>query len=64
MMTAKARGHRWYDFCGIAPADKPDDRWAGFSAFKRKFGGCERSYVPAMDFIYDRDAYEEYRRRK
>jgi lipid II:glycine glycyltransferase (peptidoglycan interpeptide bridge formation enzyme) len=64
MSAAKARGHRWYDFYGIAKDDDPDDRWAGFSAFKRKFGGCERNYVPALDFIFDQEAYAEYRRLK
>jgi lipid II:glycine glycyltransferase (peptidoglycan interpeptide bridge formation enzyme) len=62
MLTAKSRGHRWYDFYGIAKDDNPDDLWAGFSAFKRKFGGRERNYVPALDFVYDQLAYEDYRR--
>jgi lipid II:glycine glycyltransferase (peptidoglycan interpeptide bridge formation enzyme) len=64
MLKAKARGHRWYDFYGIAPQDKPNDPWANFSAFKRKFGGCEMNFVPALDFIYDPDAYQNYRRKK
>jgi lipid II:glycine glycyltransferase (peptidoglycan interpeptide bridge formation enzyme) len=64
MLRAKARGHRWYDFYGVAPVDQPDDPWADFSAFKRKFGGQERKLVPALDFIYDQDAYQEYRRRR
>ena len=62
MTAAKARGHRWYDFCGIANSDADDDDWAGFSTFKRKFGGCERNFIPALDFIFDQDAYEAYRR--
>lgn len=62
MLDAKARGHHWYDFCGIARVDDDQNDWDGFSAFKRKFGGIERNYVPALDFIYDKDAYEDYRR--
>jgi lipid II:glycine glycyltransferase (peptidoglycan interpeptide bridge formation enzyme) len=62
--AAKARGHKWYDFYGIAPKDKPDDRWAGFSVFKRKFGGVELNFVPALDHVYDPDGYEQFRKRK
>lgn len=64
MRAAKARGHRWYDFYGISPPDKPDDRWAAFSIFKRKFGGTEVSFVPAMDYVLDEDAYAAYGERK
>jgi lipid II:glycine glycyltransferase (peptidoglycan interpeptide bridge formation enzyme) len=62
MRLAKARGLRWYDFCGIARGDDPADDWSGFTAFKRKFGGVERNFVPALDFVYDAAAYEDYRR--
>ena len=63
MLRAKARGHRWYDFYGIAPQDRPDDRWANFSVFKRKFGGHDLNLIPALDHIYDPDAYQAYRQR-
>lgn len=34
------------DFYGIAPKDSgPDHPWAGFSAFKRSFGGGYRHYL-------------------
>jgi peptidoglycan pentaglycine glycine transferase (the first glycine) len=62
MLKAKTRGHKWYDFYGIAPADKPDHRWAKISAFKRKFGGSEMAFGPALDFIFDDSSYQEYRR--
>ena len=61
MRRAKDRGHRWYDFYGIAPKDAPQHRWANFSAFKRKFGGCELSFVPALDHVFEPDAYQAYR---
>ena len=64
MLMAKARGHRWYDFYGVAPPDRADHRWANISVFKRKFGGTELSFVPALDLIYDAKAYEAYRSRK
>jgi lipid II:glycine glycyltransferase (peptidoglycan interpeptide bridge formation enzyme) len=60
MLLAKARGHAWYDFYGIAPQDQPDHPWAALSAFKRKFGGLDLSFVPSLDLVYDPASYEEY----
>ena len=62
ILRAKSLGLKWYDFHGIGPSDEPNDRWANFSIFKRKFGGVERCFVPALDLIYDASAYEDYRR--
>lgn len=62
MLKAKARGLRWYDFYGVSPADQLEHRWAKISAFKRKFGGCEMAFGPALDFIFDDSGYQEYRR--
>ncbi|GAA5504887.1 lipid II:glycine glycyltransferase FemX [Novipirellula caenicola] len=64
MLHAKALGYRWYDFYGVSPIDAVDDEWADFSSFKRKFGGHELSFIPSLDFVFDRDAYQEYRSRK
>ncbi len=61
MLKAKAIGCQWYDFYGIAPANEPDHAWANFSAFKRKFGGRELNFVPPLDYVYDSDAYYDYR---
>jgi lipid II:glycine glycyltransferase (peptidoglycan interpeptide bridge formation enzyme) len=29
---------------GVSPANQPNHRWAGFSKFKRSFGGYEVAY--------------------
>lgn len=40
MLNAKERGNVSIDLYGIAPDDAgPDHPWAGFSSFKKKFGG-------------------------
>jgi lipid II:glycine glycyltransferase (peptidoglycan interpeptide bridge formation enzyme) len=40
MLNAKARGMQKMDLYGIAPDDAPASHpWAGFTSFKRKFGG-------------------------
>lgn len=62
MLKAKSMGCHWYDFYGVAPKDKPAHRWANISTFKRKFGGRELNFVPALDFIYDQEGYANYRR--
>lgn len=60
MLWAKARGYEWYDLYGIAPQNLPEHQWANFSAFKRKLGGQEFHFVPALDYIYDAEAYTAY----
>jgi len=43
---AKQRGIKMFDFYGVAPLDAPEDHaWAGFSRFKRSFGGREHVFV-------------------
>jgi peptidoglycan pentaglycine glycine transferase (the first glycine) len=60
MCKAKALGYKWYDLWGIAPCTEPNDPWQKISVFKRKFGGLEISFVPALDHVYDHAAYDEY----
>ena len=64
MRAARERGHRWYDLYGVSPADQPGHPWAGISAFKRKFGGLELCFVPALDLVYDDAGYGAYLRSK
>jgi lipid II:glycine glycyltransferase (peptidoglycan interpeptide bridge formation enzyme) len=61
MRKAKALGCLWYDMYGIAPLSEPNHKWAKISAFKRKLGGTDVTFVPSMDYIYDPTAYEAYR---
>lgn len=60
METDRAEGCRCYDFWGAAPPGEPDHRWAGLSAFKRKFGGREVSLVAGHDLIFDADLYRHF----
>jgi len=46
LKDAQDKGIKYFDFFGIAPIDAPSThRWAGFSAFKRSFGGEERAFI-------------------
>ncbi|MEW6304931.1 MAG: peptidoglycan bridge formation glycyltransferase FemA/FemB family protein [Verrucomicrobiota bacterium] len=60
MRRAKALGHEWYDFWGVAPPNEPDHPWQNISAFKHKFGGVRVNLVPTLDYVYDPSAYTRY----
>jgi lipid II:glycine glycyltransferase (peptidoglycan interpeptide bridge formation enzyme) len=62
MRNAKKLGFQCYDLYGVAPLSKPNHAWANISAFKRKLGGQEISFVRSLDYIYDLQAYESYQR--
>jgi lipid II:glycine glycyltransferase (peptidoglycan interpeptide bridge formation enzyme) len=56
----KQAGHDCYDLWGVAPEGEGASSWAGFSAFKRRLGGCEVRLAPTLDYVYDRPAYATY----
>ena len=39
ILDARDEGRRLFDFWGVAPPDEPRHPWAGFTEFKRSFGG-------------------------
>lgn len=44
MYQAKNAGLTSFDMFGVSPIDQPNHKWAGFSKFKRSFGGTEVIY--------------------
>ncbi len=44
MQQAKQQGLTAFDLFGVSPIDQPNHKWAGFSKFKRSFGGTEVTY--------------------
>jgi lipid II:glycine glycyltransferase (peptidoglycan interpeptide bridge formation enzyme) len=46
---AKEQGCKYFDFWGVAKNDDPKDPWAGFTRFKKGFGGSELKVVRARD---------------
>lgn len=61
ILDAKAKGLRYFDLYGIAPSDDPAHRWAGFTKFKKSFGGQEVTYAGAWDLPLDKLGYWVYR---
>lgn len=45
IFEAKERGLKWFDFYGITDSDDPNHPWAGFTKFKKSFGGQVKHYL-------------------
>jgi len=55
LQAARERGCQEYDLYGYDPFGQPDHLYAGFSRFKRQFGGVRRDSIGGWDFLfYDR----------
>ena len=61
---AKERGHKYYDFLGIAPPNDPKHPWAGVTSFKRKFGGYHRQYIRCQEYSFKKFWHLLYNLRK
>lgn len=60
MADAKEKGLKHVDLWGVAPADQPDHKWAGFTAFKKSFGGREVAYPGTWDLPVKKLRYGGY----
>lgn len=49
ILDASAKGLHHVDLYGIAPTDDPTHPWAGFTKFKKSFGGQSEAYLGAWD---------------
>lgn len=61
ILDAKRQGQQWFDFYGIAPADQPNHRWAGFTRFKQSFGGEPHSFNGTWELPVQKLPYALYR---
>lgn len=60
MADAREKGLKHVDLWGVAPANEPDHKWAGFSAFKKSFGGREIAYPGTWDLPVNKPRYAAY----
>lgn len=61
IFDAKTAGQKEFDFFGIAPPNQPNHRWAGFTRFKRSFGGEIKPYCGTWEKPVKPLAYTVYR---
>ena len=61
ILDAKDKGLASFDLYGIAPSEDPDHPWAGFTKFKKSFGGTEVTYAGAWDLPLKPIQYWMYR---
>ena len=61
LLDASEKGLKFFDFWGIAPDDAPKNHpWAGFTGFKKSFGGEPRSYAGTYDIVEKPAKYHLY----
>lgn len=61
IFDAKEKGLKYFDFWGIAPDDAPKDHpWAGFTKFKKSFGGFPVEYCGTYDYVLKPTKYKLY----
>ncbi|MEX3611306.1 peptidoglycan bridge formation glycyltransferase FemA/FemB family protein [Rothia sp. LK2588] len=60
IVDAKAKGLKYVDLFGIAPENEPDHEWAGFTKFKKSFGGRSVAYPGTWDLPVNALQYKAY----
>ncbi|WP_237208184.1 lipid II:glycine glycyltransferase FemX [Rothia nasimurium] len=60
ILDAKAKGLTTMDLFGIAPDDDPNHEWAGFTKFKKSFGGESVTYPGTWDLPVSAAGYKAY----
>lgn len=58
IIKAKNEGMGVFDFYGVSPADQPKHPWAGFSKFKKSFGGFEHKFNGTWEFPLNKLNYK------
>lgn len=61
MLEAKERGLTRFDMFGIAPEGEPEHEWAGFTKFKKSFGGYPVTYPGTWDLPVSAAGYRAFR---
>lgn len=57
IFNAKESGQERFDLFGVSPSGATDHRWAGFSKFKRDFGGEDLQYSGTWELPVDKLKY-------
>lgn len=63
IFDAKQKGQKFFDFWGIAPDNAPQSHpWAGFTKFKKSFGGFAKNYAGTYDLPLNKTKYTLYKK--
>jgi len=61
MIDGKNQGFKEYDFWGIArDAEDKEHDWHGITRFKKQFGGEQKNFLGAFDYVFKKELYEEF----
>lgn len=60
ILDARKKGLKFVDLFGIAPENEPDHEWAGFTKFKKSFGGESVTYPGTWDIPVSALGYRLY----
>ncbi len=64
IIDAHQQGKQICDLYGITDSDDPAHRWAGFTRFKKSFGGYEKTLSSTYEYPVDRLRYKAYQTAK
>jgi len=62
IFNAKESGLEKFDFYGVSPQEDKSHRWAGFSKFKRDFGGTDVQYSGTWEMPVKKLSYALFRK--
>lgn len=60
IMDAKHQGKSTFDFFGVTDSDNPNHHWAGFTKFKKSFGGYQYFLGKTYDIPVKKIPYQTY----
>jgi len=61
---AKNHGYKEYDFWGVAPKNAQESHpWKGITRFKHQFGGLQKDFMGAYDWVLDSQKYSTFIKR-
>ena len=60
IFDAKRQGKQLFDFYGITDSTDPSHRWAGFTRFKKSFGGHQQFLSYTYDMPVKTLQYKSY----
>lgn len=60
ILAAKREGKTTFDLYGVAPTDDPTHPWAGFSVFKKSFGGYQLDYTGTWELPLNKLKHKIY----